>query len=100
MYLFLITSKLTYSRAVVAASNETKAREMRPDGAFWRYDCWHETKFVGRGFTANHEVRPAKSVDWWPDSIEDVEVTSLGRADNHVAPGVMAKEPSTETRIP
>ena len=100
MYLYLITSKLTYSRAVVAAPSEDKARKMRPDEAFWRDGEWKKTVFEGRGFTANHVIRTAPKVDWWPDSLDDIEVMSLGRADSHVAETVWANEPSTETRIP
>lgn len=100
MYLYLITSKLTYSRAVVAAPSEKKAREMRPDEAFWRDGEWKKTVWVGRGFTADYQIQRAPKVDWWPESLDDVEVTPLGRADSHVAQMVWANEPSTETRIP
>lgn len=100
MNLYLVTSKLTYSRAVIAAENEDAARQTRPDGAFWRGGRWMAPKKVGRDWHASTEILPADSVDWWPEALDDIEVMKMGRADNHIAQGVWANEPSTETRIP
>lgn len=98
MFLYLLTSKNTYSRAVVCAGNESKAKEMRPDGAFWRYDAWHSYVTVGTGFSAGPQLMKAPSLDWWPDDIQDVEALLLGRAENYVSRDVWAAESSVEPR--
>lgn len=82
----------------MVALTECKARETRPDGAFWRDGRWMVAKTVGRSWHAGTQILPADPVPWWPESIDDVEASSLGRADNHVAEGVWANEPSEEPR--
>lgn len=98
MFLFQVTSRFTYSRAVIAARSEREARERRPDGAFWRNDRWSVMKWRGHGFTANHHLESAPDADWWPDTPEEVEVRCLGRAEAWVAADVIAHERSVEPR--
>lgn len=98
MRLWLITSKLTYARAIVAASTADKARALRPDDAIWRDGQWMKAQKTGSGWHADMMVMRAPVLDYWPTRIEDVEVLELGRAENFVAEGVWCNEPSTEVR--
>ena len=100
MRLWLLTSTRTYSRAVVAADSAQSAKEKRPDGAFWRGGRWMSLQRIGFGWSASMEPRPAESLPWWPDNLEEIEAIPLGKADRHVAEGVWASEPSDEARIP
>ena len=94
MHLYLLTHRKTYARAVVAASNASEARAMRPDGAAWRHDSWQFFRHSTNTFQA------APSVPWWPDDASSVEVDELARAcNNWVAQDTIACDRNEVPRI-
>lgn len=103
---YLLTSKLTFSRAVVIASSPEDAVRHHPAerGIVYRPGVSSETDWavwVNGGFPpAPVAMTPHQGDGTCPPHIADVEVMCLGNARHDVAPGVWCFEASDEPREP
>ncbi len=103
MNLYLVTSKLTYSRLIVAAETPEKALRTHPDKkSHWDEPLERWAHYPGRKGPGGGYGLPATqtpTLPEWPDHIDDIEAMLIGRADRVVAQGPWAFEKSTEKRI-
>lgn len=93
MQLYLLTCPDSYSRAIVAAPSERKAKGMRPDGAFWSNGLWRIAKSRRVAMFRDTVIVAAKPLPGWADNAKDVDAMNMGRAKNFVSETVWCYEP-------
>lgn len=96
MPLFQVVNRKTHSRAVVVASTERRAREMRPDGAVWRNERWQ---------VYDHKIsdfRIVPDLPEWPVGPEHAHADLLAQhvVSRYDVENVLAFEATTTPRLP
>lgn len=98
MYIYQLTHRETYARAVVIAETARQAQEMRPDGAFWHDGAWRKSAFALPRPTP-WRLAPADPLPCWPNNPDIVCADELGRAHPKWARDVIAFEINDEPRV-
>lgn len=73
----------TYDSCVVAAEDESSAREIHPNGDYyeWKGNSWYAKSYFG-------ELKRATMYDW-VDDLHEITVTYLGEAKEGTTSGVI-----------